>query len=93
MTQVNHTPGPWGLTAEGLGFSVRSAGTKENGYSSEHICSMDHYRYERMEFQSPNARLIAAAPDMLKVLKFLRDNYDVADVVDPIIAKATGDNK
>ena len=27
--------------------------------------------------------------DMLEALRFLRDNYDVADVVDPIIARAT----
>ena len=28
--------------------------------------------------------------DMLEALRFLRANYDVADVVDPIITKATG---
>ena len=31
--------------------------------------------------------------DMLEALRFLRDNYDVADVVDPIITKATGDTQ
>ena len=29
--------------------------------------------------------------DMLEALRFLRANYDVADVVDPIIARATGE--
>lgn len=99
---AQHTPGPWALTAEGFGFSVRSAGTMENGYLSEHICSMDHYRDDRAEEQTPNARLIAAAPELLEALQKLcaiADDGDVAswvsewDAARAAIAKATGELK
>ena len=73
MTETRHTPGPWGLTREGFGFSVRSSGHAGNGYSSEHICSMDHYRDDRVDEQRGNANLIAAAPDMLAALQGIVD--------------------
>ncbi len=99
--ELKATPGPWGLTREGKGFSVRSVGTMENGYTSEHICSMDYYRIDREGEMNPNAHLIAAAPDMYQELLEIRDwmgSYNVtgkydAEIyrIDCVLSKARGE--
>ena len=67
----NYTKGPWGLTEDAL--SIRSSHTTENGHTSNHICSMDNYRKDRLEEKKPNAALIAAAPDMLEALEAMHN--------------------
>ena len=104
MTQGKHTPGPWRAKAMGGDSVVLADSHKWHPYSKGYKAYPIAVPRKAEEpgklfdpwcagFSHDDARLVAAAPDMLKVLKFLRDNYDVADVVDPIIAKATGDNK
>ena len=69
------TPGPWGTTSDER--SVRG-GPK---YVSEHICSMDHYRDERLEERAPNARRIARVPDLEAAYIRERDRNDALNEV------------
>lgn len=86
-----HTPGPW-LAIEyetGLGWSVRANGTR--------VANVDGYSADELE---PNAHLIAAAPEMLRMLKDLfcvslyeqtRDTHQsLWDIVQATIDKAEG---
>ena len=95
MTQGKHTNGPWfvGMDSE---WSVDTDGES----SFVHIgpetgdpvaIAIVGSAWDQDDELDANARLIAAAPAMLEALRFLRANYDVADVVDPIITKATGE--
>lgn len=62
---ANHTPGPWSVVLKGIGRSVRvsiSASIKERTvYVAETIGGLDE--------EESNARLIAAAPELLEALK------------------------
>jgi hypothetical protein len=83
-----HTPGPW--TAEDEGASVHIAG--HDGIWVAEVYGID---------DNANARLIAAAPDLLQALTEVVETYDSGDngrtlrwAVDTCrdaIAKATGD--
>jgi len=57
---VKHTPGPWHVE----GMYVCPV-----GYQSNPICGVSRYLGQPDENISANARLIAAAPDMLEALK------------------------
>ena len=81
---TKHTPGPWhlfhgahcGLSIDdGPGaFSVGDAPTKE---SANILCS--RYQWpERAEEMEANARLIAAAPDLLEALQVMVRDYAAA---------------
>lgn len=79
------TPGPWrlGLDPQNVvaGNSRKIATTFAIGFGAD--C------FERAE---ANAALIAAAPDLLAMLKELRDDYpdtSFRDRIDALIAKAT----
>ena len=52
------TQGRWGLTNADVTFSVRGG----EGYSTNHICEMNHYREDRGPEREPNARRIANVP-------------------------------
>lgn len=69
---VAHTPGPW---------VVESADwwKKDNGVVRYYV------RHVPAEIGTPNARLIAAAPDLLAALKKLTEQ--VAEVDDPTAAR------
>jgi hypothetical protein len=71
--EMTHTPGPWERDIDGV---IRSDHTAENGFASEHICSMDHYREERKPEREANAKLIAAAPDLFAALKRIANERD-----------------
>ncbi len=70
MKTDNHTPGPWGITLDCMDTFVSSRDGKT-------ICEVAHSR----DFTNPasecvaNARLIAAAPDLLEALEGLL-SYD-----------------
>lgn len=68
-----HTPGPWKVVGESsdheCGYGVSSVGTRDEGVFR--ICNTDMDELEMPE-QLANARLIAAAPDMLEALKAAR---------------------
>jgi len=92
---MTHTPGPWVVEYYD---SVRS---KANG---EFVCNAITYnKYGRTEeqrllLQEANARLIAAAPDLLEALKKyqqynrLKNDSDaeIYDIAETAIAKAEG---
>ena len=94
-----HTPGPWVISANNP-FLIR-AGDSETG---RHIAQAGPANYHpSFAIDEPNARLIAAAPELLEALEELRDlmqgviEGDYApdsftlQVADAAIAKARGD--
>ena len=84
---TKHTPGPWVIesrTNKGAGFSIIA---KEAHFSCAGVA---HYIGEA------DARLIAAAPDLLEALKRMREKYgeyacEICEIADSAIAKATGE--
>ena len=75
MTQAKHTPGPWLRDREsGFDCDVRAANGRkiasvnvQNQPKSKEGCAL------RKKENEANARLIAAAPEMLSVLKMVQD--------------------
>lgn len=81
-----HTPGPWGWTEEGRLAGPNGYAILAIGDAAEDILPSD-----------ANARLIAAAPELLRLLKiyagkvsFGHDIPTFDDDVEGVIAKATG---
>ena len=88
---TKHTPGPWKYSRT----SGRVAGDS-NGTSSVIVCEVpvlkapgvmkpaygSHATYDRGE---DNARLIAAAPDMLNALRFMLTAFNAPEI-DPLVA-------
>lgn len=99
MTQNQHTPGPWEYFGPG---NAQVYG----GDPKRRICVLDRLTGADMSEDYANARLIAAAPDLLAALEiasaalmraraFVPDNIDpqhvaAQDKVYAAIAKATG---
>jgi hypothetical protein len=85
-----HTPGPWELIQEGWdGQFIYGFDSRVHGGSKRFIAEVS------LDFDGAedNARLIAAAPDLLAVLKKIRDyhvNHHVIFEIDSAIKKATG---
>ena len=84
MTNTQHTPGPWAIEPDALG---ESSIVTDNGGTIADV-------YGR---NPANARLIAAAPDLLAALQAVADYWAGGDVPADIdaamraaIAKATG---
>lgn len=90
---TKHTPGPWTLDDRGYKYIVHKPG---DGYITRDICRMDSSTMAAFA-QEANARLIAAAPDLLNAVLLLLGNPDnrisSADVnaARAAITKATGD--
>ena len=79
MTQTQHTPGPWKaeyiLTDDGKNeYCI----THDNG-NGFIVYGMPKPHTESSEFEA-NARLIAAAPDLLLVAHFLAELGEIAEV-------------
>ena len=69
MTQTQHTPGPWSVTYTGIwSKDARIADYRDNGHR-------EVYRQLMPDEQEANAHLIAAAPDLLKVLERVDSAY------------------
>lgn len=62
---AQHTPGPWTLDDRGCKFIVHKTG---DGYITRDICRMDGSTMAAFA-QEANARLIAAAPELLAALQ------------------------
>lgn len=82
--RATHTPGPWAVTDRGhMPWTNALSITAANGSDVAHTTrgSFFYEAPDRREGEQcpswPNARLIAAAPDLLSALKRLRD-LDVA---------------
>jgi hypothetical protein len=90
---MKHTPGPWNYDRSGYSLYVNS------GRELVTALSMDG---KRLETSEANARLIAAAPDLLEALKSVIAWLDAPDesafsdsqlaLARAAIAKATGGN-
>ena len=90
---MKHTPGPWNYDRSGYSLYVNS------GRELVTALSMDG---KRLETSEANARLIAAAPDLLEALKSVIAWLDASDesafsdsqlaLARAAIAKATGGN-
>ena len=105
MTQATHTPGPWTYESDHTHrqFNIRMLGhligTKDE---AKHICTVNNLPSHVLANRDPltaeaNARLIAAAPELLAELINLVDAMNngwsdpaVADNARAAIAKATG---
>ena len=89
-----HTPGPWRVDDVGVGFEI-AAGNEVVAQAQQVYGDHNH------KIRRGNARLIAAAPDLLRYLKEARRTLemwkDVAPAVslcadiDAAIARATGE--
>lgn len=88
MSESKHTPGPWYIPMPSMGFSeIRSA----NGDLVFGIAAGDTHEKQPDDICDANARLIAAAPDMLEALQYIVNNQWCFDmnVLKAAIAKAT----
>ena len=102
MSDIKHTPGPWTVTSEisdAVAYSPRVADIRENGPYRGGICrlqSAEHIGGITGDEVLANAALIAAAPELLEALKWLRTCEERGDLeeaiaaADAAIAKAEG---
>ncbi len=98
MSESKHTPGPWTLEK---GHAVGSVIAEAGDYS---ITAPDGvHDWFSADVEMANARLIAAAPELLEALRSLADRWEIlCEVIKPLIndeayvaaraaiAKATG---
>lgn len=63
---MSHTPGPWNLTGASFGHSIGA-----NGIRIAQTANIVHEGSEGVHEEKANARLIAAAPDLLDACKAL----------------------
>ena len=93
---TKHTPGPWIQNYD----YIDAPDPNPHGSGLIGICAMADWCDESEEERMANARLIAAAPDLLAALIFARPFMDVADLdssqdlisdIDIAIAKAKGE--
>lgn len=98
---AKHTPGPWEVRTE-FGFTyIRPATHKARGYSSGYAPIAKVIGDKRIGQQEENARLIAAAPELLVALEAIVNAWEegraFSDKMNEIgkaraaIAKAKGD--
>ena len=73
MADVKHTPGPWAVDSDGSGWYIEA--TPERGHSLAFIASPEFQEEPDTSASEAeaNARLIAAAPDLLEALQWLVD--------------------
>lgn len=94
-----HTPGPWSYSKSTDGWSytinIHQAENAEYtpDWSDVAFCTC---KGERQGIQEANARLIAAAPDLLAALELIMESYDLnldeINAARAAIAKARGES-
>jgi hypothetical protein len=92
MSTFKHTPGPWGAhNNEVFAGPFKRIKGGISGFRA-HICEMDDLDLDEDEVEA-NARLIAAAPDLLEALRpfaeldMRPDGFDKRDDSQPIYAR------
>ena len=94
-----HTPGPWQADAIGSDGSFEIWSTRDMPHNEWIICSRNGIEHRAPESRA-NAKLIAAAPDLLAALKEIAEGYrapsptpiqDIKEIARNAIAKATGE--
>ena len=92
MSEGNHTPGPWTFGHWGNDFWV---GTEPSGLTGK-VARVIWGMGEDVEEGRENARLIAAAPELLAACRYIVDAGETADEMKAVemaldaIAKAEG---
>ena len=71
--ETKHTPGPWRVKADGIQIGDLNAFSPFDGCG---CCGSPWMNGENAETQMANARLIAAAPQMLSALQRILDSFD-----------------
>jgi hypothetical protein len=99
---MSHTPGPW-MIADGSQYRVLSVARDESGDITRcvYICDTANNAKTRTPENKANARLIAAAPELLESLRNVLEDMHAEwsmhggthQMVREAIAKATGDAK
>ncbi len=80
MSKPKHTPGPWEYYGQDGVFYIEENGIPENTLT---IATVEYGN-------EANARLIAAAPELLEMLRLIKlDGYE-SKALDALILKATG---
>lgn len=86
MSKQAHTPGPWEVgTREGFNANTVYDRSGKDSHGDKSICDvfgipMHKFAKDVQEAEGmPNARLIAAAPELLAALEFMVCNYAVTD--------------
>lgn len=77
LTKPTHTPGPWTLRSGAF------AGLGQQVLSGKDLVATVHSPVGRIDQESPNARLIAAAPDLLAACKRALLAIDTGYLRDP----------
>lgn len=77
MEKLKHTPGPWKLLTEGdedtcIVRTVMGPGNQPRNLSEVALVTTGSYPDD---VEEANARLIAAAPDLLEALQVIRDSF------------------
>jgi len=79
MTQ--HTPGPWEVDGPNTNLFVANMNSTDERSCDgiRQVCKVEQGSYELPDYQeaAANARLIAAAPQMLEALQLIRDTTPV----------------
>lgn len=104
MSETEYTPGPWrsGTVYGAIVADYKTSSYEESGHGDVNYYG-GHLVCESVEFEA-NARLIAAAPEMLEALKeivsdsgqgnshdsLLQEIVDIHSIARDAIAKATG---
>ena len=88
--KVTHTPGPWFVALCGISFNGASICSDGGVRVATVSRKADRPYYQK----AADARLIAAAPDLLAALKLLKEKFIILDecgsVVDAAIRRAEG---
>jgi hypothetical protein len=93
MTQAKHTPGPWHMMLTKDGYQIGTGlwedwGNGDMAFSEFQIATV----WACMEEANSNARLIAAAPDLLEALLEIRDMLwsrpDISERLRPLMGFA-----
>jgi len=79
MTTRNHTPGPWQFDARNSGINSNPGWGLLNA-DGESLGITVHWDRRSSDTAYANARLIAAAPDLLAALQRLRDDVQAMHV-------------
>ena len=73
MSKTVHTPGPWVVSDQGVGFEVDSNDGWQVAQAQQRP---EDGRGKPSSVRLANARLIAAAPDLLEALKKMLDVWE-----------------
>ena len=68
----NHTPGPWLIVSTYVRTAINTA-------QGIHVAMVNWWKGISVKEHEANARLIAAAPDMLEALEWLSNEFDCRD--------------